>query len=291
MMNFVTLKSCRIFLLLIICVILASCSIVQKSGKYYQDDGPPLLKKGPKPEKVANAVPRNEPLSRYGNSSYEALGQKFTPMKQARGYEKTGYASWYGRKYHGNQTSNGDTYDMYAMTAAHPVLPLPSYVQVKNLQNGKVVVVRVNDRGPFLRNRIIDLSYMAARKLGIVGNGTAKVHIKTLFADNAGSITAGPVVTALDDSSTLAQVTSMVAHPFILQAGSFASEANARRLQGRLANGGYANVSILKANIDGRLYHRVQIGPYPDRNSAELIGSTIEEFLGSPVRAIPEGVR
>lgn len=283
------LVSIRVVFLMLVSVFLASCSIVQKGGQYYQDDGPPIFKKGPNPDKVADAIPRNEPASRYGNKPYEALGKKFVPMKDGRGFEETGFASWYGRKYHGNRTSNGETYDMYTMTAAHPTLPLPSYVRVRNLANGKAVVVRVNDRGPFLHDRIIDLSYMAARKLDIVGNGTARVHVKTVFANDR---TNNSVVTALGSQAVNAPArTAIGEHPFILQAGSFASQANAVNLKSRLADGGYNNVEIQRADVNSKVYYRVRIGPYPDRAAAELIGSTIEEFLGSPVSAIPAGVR
>jgi len=120
---------------------------------------------------IPDAIPRNEPLSRGGNqASYEVFGKRYYVLNSAEGFTERGVASWYGNKFHGNQTSNGEIYDMYAMTAAHKRLPLPSYVRVTNLKNQRSVVVRVNDRGPFHKGRIIDLSYVAAKKLGITNS-------------------------------------------------------------------------------------------------------------------------
>jgi rare lipoprotein A (peptidoglycan hydrolase) len=133
-----------------------------------------------------DAVPRAEAYSKYGNpASYEVLGQRYEVMKDNRGYRETGIASWYGPGFHGKRASAGEEYDMYAMTAAHKTLRIPCYVEVTNLQNGKRAVVRVNDRGPFHDNRIIDLSFAAAQKLGVVGTGTALVEVRHLDVDQA----------------------------------------------------------------------------------------------------------
>ncbi len=274
----------RLLPVLALCGLLAACGTTGKGGRYYEDDGPPRFRKGPNPDRVPDAVPRNEPLSRTGNSPYTALGKRFVPMREARGFSQTGYASWYGRKYHGNRTSSGEEYDMYAMTAAHPVLPLPSYVRVRNLANNREVTVKVNDRGPFLNDRIIDLSYMAAKKLGVVETGTAKVKIHTVFAGDtpranrqlAAAPAAAPVAVAAGGS-------------FMLQAGSFGSPANAEMLVRRLESGGYGNVRVQQVTVSGRNYHRVQVGPYPDRRSAELIAATLEDFLRSPVSVVAAG--
>jgi rare lipoprotein A len=138
----------------------------QPTTRYYKDDGP-----GESPpdnlDTLADATPRLEPLHRYANRPYTVLGREYVPATTVRRYRERGIASWYGRKFHGQKTSTGETYDMYKMTAAHPTLPLPSYARVTNVTSGKTVVVRVNDRGPFLHGRIIDLSYAAAHKLGI----------------------------------------------------------------------------------------------------------------------------
>ena len=142
-----------------------------RGGGYYLDDGPGK----PDPERVArlmrepDPVPKHEPLLARANRPYRVMGQDFAPMTERKPYKQQGVASWYGQRFHGKPTSTGETYDMYQMTAAHPTLPLPSYARVTRLDNGRSVVVRVNDRGPFLRGRLIDLSYLAASKLGYVG--------------------------------------------------------------------------------------------------------------------------
>lgn len=286
----------RVCVVCVLGVLTAACGTT--GGRYYEDDGPPRFRKGPDPSSVRDAVPRNEPLARTGNSPYTALGQRFTPMRDARGFRQVGYASWYGRKYHGNRTSSGEIYDMYAMTAAHPTLPLPSYVRVRNLDNGRTVVVKVNDRGPFLRNRVIDLSYMAARKLGVVASGVARVELETVFAGDAPAEPrrrlAGPppVVPAPSPAvavSTLSSTPVAARETFVLQAGSFASRDNAERLLHRLRGGGYENVRIQRVKVSGRDYHRVQIGPYASRDSANVIATTLRQYLKAPVSVVMEG--
>jgi len=149
-------------------------------GGFYKDDGP-----GDKPpanlDAIADAVPRSEPLHRFANRPYKALGKQFTPMTSLQPFRERGVASWYGRRYHGQKTSTGEIYDMYAMSAAHPTLPLPSYARVTSVANGKSVVVRLNDRGPFLHGRVIDLSYAAAHRLGIVQAGSGEVEVEALL--------------------------------------------------------------------------------------------------------------
>src|SRR3954470_11669810 len=141
-----------------------------KTGGYYKDDGPG--ENPPDLDRIADAQPRPERLHRFANNPYQVLGRDYVPMKVSSGFTQRGMASWYGRRYHGQKTSNGEIYDMYAMTAAHPTLPIPSYARVTNPASGKSVVVRVNDRGPFLSDRVIDLSYVAAYKLGYVQAGS-----------------------------------------------------------------------------------------------------------------------
>ena len=146
------------------------------------------------PNNIKDAVPRKEPRSKYGNpESYVVMGKRYYTLKTARGYSERGVASWYGKKFHGRKTSSGEIYDMYKMTAAHKGLPLPTYVQVRNLDNGRTAVVKVNDRGPFHDNRIIDLSYAAALKLDVADKGTAFVEVRAL--DDSGR-PSGPVLTA-----------------------------------------------------------------------------------------------
>src|SRR3990170_3920862 len=163
----------------IVVLVLAGCQTARRGG-YYQDDGPGAQPPPVEAARIADAVPKPEPRSRGGNRPYTVMGRQYVPLADARGYRERGVASWYGRKFHGRQTSNGETYDMHAMTAAHKTLPLPSYVRVRNLENGRSAIVRVNDRGPFLNNRIIDLSYAAASKLGIAGTGTGLVEVEAV---------------------------------------------------------------------------------------------------------------
>ncbi len=161
-----------------------STSPRNRGGGYYLDDGP-----GDAPpadlESVPDAVPRLDALHRGAMRPYVVMGQSFTPMTELTQYRARGVASWYGRRYHGKQTSSGEIYDMYSMTAAHPVLPIPSYVRVTNVANGKSVVVRVNDRGPFIDNRLIDLSYTAAHRIGVLGGGHALVEVESIIPDGA----------------------------------------------------------------------------------------------------------
>jgi len=144
------------------------------------DDGPGGPLPG-NPDRIADARPRSEPLNPGANSPYSVLGRKYVPYQSLTPYRQRGIASWYGRKFHGKRTSSGERYDMYAMTAAHTILPIPSYARVTNLSNGRSVVVRVNDRGPFHSDRIIDLSYAAAYKLGYVNAGSTHVEVEAIL--------------------------------------------------------------------------------------------------------------
>jgi len=159
-----------------------------KGGGYYLDDGPEASPPA-NLDAVPDAVPRDEPLHRFANRTYVVLGNSYTPQTTRRAYSAEGVASWYGRRFHGKKTASGEKYDMYAMTAAHPTLPIPSYARVTALNSGKSVVVRINDRGPFHSSRIIDLSYTAAYKLGYLGRGSARVRVESL--DPAASDTQG----------------------------------------------------------------------------------------------------
>ena len=134
---------------------------------------------------VPDAVPRAEPLHRWANRPYAALGKSYVPLTRVGAFQQQGTASWYGKRFHGNPTSSGEKYDMYKMTAAHPILPIPSYARVTNLANGRTVVVRVNDRGPFHKERVIDLSYAAAYKLGYVAAGSARVLVEQIVPGGA----------------------------------------------------------------------------------------------------------
>lgn len=174
----------RVALLLAI-VAVAGCGSTpeKRPGGYYKDDGPP--DRGVNVAAIPDAVPRVEPLHRYANRPYEALGRKYVPLTHVATYKQRGTASWYGKRFHGSPTSSGEKYDMYGMSAAHPILPIPSYARITNLANGRSVVVRVNDRGPFHAGRAIDLSYAAAYRLGYIAQGSAQVEIEQVVPGGA----------------------------------------------------------------------------------------------------------
>ena len=196
------------------------------------------------PGQLPDAVPRAEPRSTRGNPPfYEVFGERYAVLPTAEGYVERGVASWYGPDFHGGTTSMGERYDMYGMSAAHKTLPLPAYVRVTNLQNGRSVVVRVNDRGPFKKNRIIDLSYAAATRLDMVRDGTALVEVVAVGPASA------PVAAAATQRGLFAQ------------AGAFSEEANARRLADRLVASGIEGVSVQPGDSGGRRLYRVRVGP------------------------------
>ena len=230
--------------------------------------------KGPRPGSVntagiPDAVPKSEPRSKYGNpESYMVNGVRYQVLQDATGYVEKGIASWYGEQFHGRRTSSGETYDMYAMTAAHKTLPLPTFVQVTNLKNGKRVVLRVNDRGPFHGNRIIDLSYTAAAKLDILAAGTGLVELRALGAD--GDV-ARPVATPVPDSGASGAANGT----FYIQVGAFSSRVNAETLRDRLSAPGEFLVSVSEALLDGRTLYRVRIGPIDDIEISDRIVSSL----------------
>ena len=226
----------------------------------------------PAPQSVPDMVPRVEPRSRNGNPPfYDVLGKRYFVLSSSVGYVERGVASWYGPGFHKVRTSTGETYDMYAMTAAHKTLPLPAYVRVTNLQNGRSVVVRVNDRGPFVGNRIIDLSYTAAAKLDMLRNGTAMVEVRNLEAiqgaPSAAPLNAAPITAAAEapppEAADLSGGVSTVPVPgaLFIQAGAFSDPKNADRLLEKLRGGGYGKVFVRDNEIAGRRMYRVRIGP------------------------------
>jgi rare lipoprotein A len=236
---------------------------------------------------VPDAVPRVEPRSHTGNPAfYDVFGRRYYVLPSSVGYLERGVASWYGPGFHEIRTSIGEPYDMYAMTAAHKTLPLPAYVRVTNLQNGRSVTVRVNDRGPFVANRIIDLSYTAAAKLDMLQHGTAMVEVRAIdatapaimaasapapgpaaapaAATGAATATAPATVPASVLAATAPAVTAPPGAGLYVQAGAFASPANAERLASRLRGGGYGNIFVREDVLAGRKLYRVRIGPVPD---------------------------
>lgn len=234
---------------------------------------------GPRVFVQADAVPGNEPLSRHGNpESYVALGKRYFVMSSSRGYVEKGIASWYGKKFHGRKTSSGEKYDMYAMTAAHKTLPLPTYVRVTNLSNGRSVVVRVNDRGPFHSNRIIDLSYAAAQKLDMLRSGTALVEVRAV-----GDRPARPVPTiAANANKAVGEVSvdwrdqSRLHNRIYVQVGAFASRQNADQLLNRLLQARFTDVQILNVDEQEQRLHRVRIGPLSTVSATDDVVARLE---------------
>ncbi len=224
---------------------------------------------------ISDAVPRAEPRSKYGNPvSYVVSGRKYHVMQTAEGFRQRGIASWYGSKFHGHRTSSGEPYNMYHMTAAHKTLPLPSYVRVTNLENHQSIVVRVNDRGPFHENRIIDLSYAAAKKLEITGQGTGMVEITYIdprqkpARARVAAIGNKSANKHTSDKETAAK--EKVPLRMYLQVGAFADRSNAEQLRERVA-GILANGEINTGyNIENKLY-RVRIGPLASVDEADKL--------------------
>lgn len=207
---------------------------------------------------IADATPRIEPRSARGNPRfYEVAGRRYTVLASSENYTERGVASWYGPDFHGKSTSSGEPYDMYAMTAAHKTLPLPCYARVTNLKNGRSVIVRINDRGPFVANRVIDLSYTAAARLDIIGSGTAFVEVQTITpGDSGGGMIAAAQAEAPPATTPQAAATSAL----FVQVGAYASEVNARNAVARLAAAGVPNAFIALAGANQNL-RRVRIGP------------------------------
>ena len=251
----------------------AGLSPTQPTGGYYGGDGPPL--DWPvDPDSIRDAVPRHEPLSATGNQPYTALGNDYRPLASARGFVQRGTASWYGSKFQGRRTSSGEPYDMFAMTAAHPVLPLPSFVRVTNLDNGRSVVVKVNDRGPFLHNRIIDLSFAAAHKLDIARHGTGLVEVRVVTpADEASG--------AVDPVAPVAAAQAADGH-IVIQVGAYAERDNAREMRQFLQRAGYRVAPLLGDRGQGGLY-RVRVGPFAHRDEARAARLKLESLLGRSV--------
>jgi rare lipoprotein A len=244
----------------------------------------PPTERAPPPDSVPDMVPRSEPRSRNGNPPfYDVMGKRYFVLSSSVGYLERGVASWYGPGFHKVRTSTGETYDMYAMTAAHKTLPLPAYVRVTNLQNGRSIVVRVNDRGPFVGNRIIDLSYTAASKLDMLRNGTAMVEVRSLEAASGDvPLAALPLsgdsapVEVVSDPAAGAASTVLVPRALFIQAGAFSDPKNAERLMEKLRGGGYGKVFVRDNEIAGRRMYRVRIGPVPSVTEFDRIVAALE---------------
>jgi len=207
------------------------------------------------PDNTPNATPRNEPLSRYGNPpNYHVLGKTYHVMSDASGFTQEGIASWYGTKFHGRKTSSGEPYNMYAMTAAHKRLPLPTYVEVTHKGNGRKIIVKVNDRGPFHEGRIIDLSYAAARKLGISATGTAPVSIRAINTSALDLNTADVVLPEATSKSGKIHV----------QVAAMGTESAAEKMANNLRQQNMRSVRVNVVENQGDKLYRVRIGPLPN---------------------------
>jgi rare lipoprotein A len=228
-------------------ICIASCSISN------QQDGPPA--RIINTSYIKNPIPRNLPKSRYGNPEYYTINNKrYYVLKSAKNYDKTGIASWYGTKFHGRLTSTREEYNMYEMTAASPELPIPCYVNVTNLKNNQEIIVKVNDRGPFAKNRIIDLSYVAAKKLGILRKGTGLVRVTSI---NLGH-----------------HINHSLKHPHIyIQLGAFSQLYNAKKLKSKIEYLSTLKLDI-KHNASNKLY-KVMIGPIKSANESDRIIKSI----------------
>lgn len=275
-----------------------SSAPIYKGGGYYLDDGP---EDNPPSEinQIPNAVPTHTAYLPRSNRPYKALGQQFTPMTSYAPYKKEGIASWYGKRFHHKKTSSGEVYDMYAMTAAHPTLPIPSYVKVSNVHNVLFVIVRVNDRGPFKHDRLIDLSYAAAHKLGIVKNGSGKVSVELIDTRQmahvsmpiAASTTAPISNSALNNVSGHFKKTE-IAQQFFIQVGAFGQALNAEQLKQTIVSQNNATFGLGQNASISSMYnnglYKVRLGPYATSDVADLVASELRKIHGLSTVVIKE---
>lgn len=280
-------------------VLLAACSSTPQSGPAAGSggetggarplhDGPPSYMQDV--SLIPDAVPTPH-TGAYKASPYTVLGQRYQPMQDGRSYREEGTASWYGTKFHGQHTANGEVYDLYGMSAAHKTLPLPTYVKVTNLENGRQVIVRVNDRGPFYSDRIIDLSFAAAKKLGYADQGTAHVRVEGIdpvawqqqnnpsYLVTREAVAEAPVAAALPAEP----VENVQAGGYYLQVGAFSSDQAAQALRQRVMGLVGNNVRVSPVQIDSRTLHRVRVGPLSTQDEARRMMETLRVAnLGTP---------
>ncbi len=296
----------KLALMAVATLLLAACSSTPQrsettpptsnsSGGYLAGDGPDANTPA-NIDDTPDAVPKAEPLHRYANRPYKALGKEYIPLTEVGKYKQRGIASWYGKKFHGQRTSIGETYDMYAMSAAHPTLPIPSYARVTNLSNNKSVIVRVNDRGPFMHDRIIDLSYTAAHKLGILGAGSGEVEVESLAPDTVIAPAApAPVVQSTPMESTVIatplpepapasvveseHTTAPITGKVYLQLGAFKSYGSARQYMNKMQHklGNSAKTLSLHRQND---MVRVRLGTYDNADEARAAAEKLQGKLG-----------
>ena len=261
-----------------------------KPGGYYLDDGP-----GANPpanlDAITEPVPHLEPINRSTSRPYSALGHTYRPYSELTPYKARGVASWYGKRYHGQKTSSGELYDMYAMTAAHTLLPLPSYARVTNIANGRSVIVRINDRGPFHQDRIIDLSYLAAQRLGLLGRGSGLVEVESIIP---GRDSRPPIVAAAEPAADTERVTTPERMPIqepaavrqepaasgiYVQLGAFSVAQNADDFLRKMRIDLDWLADSITVDRAGTLY-RVHAGPYASRAEADRAAERVHNELG-----------
>ncbi|MSQ80315.1 MAG: septal ring lytic transglycosylase RlpA family protein [Candidatus Methylopumilus sp.] len=251
----------------------------KRSGGYYLDDGP-----GDHPpqdiDAIPDAIPKIEPLNARANQPYIALDTKYTPMTSFYPYKEKGVASWYGKRYHGKKTSIGEYYDMYGMTGAHTTLPIPCYVRVTSVENGKSIIVKVNDRGPFKKDRIIDLSFAAAFKLRLSDKGSGPVEVELIDARQFTAVKKMPDVSGEKEKSTIISQSKStdaitLSEPIYIQAGAFKNEKNADYLLKKLTQMKLENIPQLKKQFSQDFFH-VMIGPFNSKDEANTIADLIK---------------
>ncbi|MGE5624228.1 MAG: septal ring lytic transglycosylase RlpA family protein [Bacillota bacterium] len=280
----------RLLFFLLFSFLLAGCGEFPEQPRDTRPWRPPSVPQGDhgpaQPVDVSNvpdAVPGDDTPSRYGNASpYTVLGKTYTLVPACKGYHDRGIASWYGTQFHGGKTSDGETYDMYAMSAANKVVPIPCYARVTNLRNGKSVIVKINDRGPFVENRLIDLSYAAASKLDMLGTGTALVDVAAVGPGDLGpapaTVAPAPAVnvTALPPPASVAPASTAPlpagGAPLIyLQVGAFAERGNAEAALKKLGAGGIEHGMIVPVTDGARTLYKVRIGPVSDVDAVDAL--------------------
>jgi rare lipoprotein A len=259
----------------------------RSSGRYSQDrdstpDGPP-----PDLSRIPEPQPKSEPRSQYGNKSpYTVLGETYRVLPSAEGYVERGIASWYGNKFHGYTTSTFEKYDMYAYSAAHKTLPLPSYARVTNLENGRSVVVRVNDRGPFVQNRIVDLSYVAAVKIGVWPKGTALVEVRAIDPEHPEPAAAAAVSARANAPAAPGKAPKPLLY---LQVGAYGDRSNAENAAAKLRGARLGEVHVVEAQVAGKSVQRVRLGPLRDVDEADRLTPKVRALgLGEPRVAIDD---
>lgn len=249
-----------------------------KPGGYYKDDGPG--ENPPDLDRIVDAQPRAERPHRFANNPYQVFGRDYLPLRTNAGFRERGMASWYGRRYHGQKTSTGEIYDMYSMTAAHPTLPVPSYVRVTSAATGKAVIVRVNDRGPFLSNRVIDLSYVAAHKLGYIQAGSALVDVEaiSLGSDTLEISPRPPVQVSPPVLQSVLLPSTVDASGVYLQLGAFSVRDNAETFRAKIYKDLDWLINSIRIDPQGGLF-RLRIGPYRSQDEARLMAESIRAQL------------